>query len=392
MPIFSNQLAAVAPSTGPVPAGIADSMIDSPFLAPVRVGVETTGIYTTNAGVARYVRGLLKGLKRVGGHESFELGWPVENLKYQQPQRALKTIYREYFWGKVLAPAELHRKNAQVLHSTSGMFIRVPSGVKHVITLHDISISCHPERFRKWQIKSWNRRLGALAKADKILSISQFTADEAMKLLGLPASRFEIVHNGNDFHPEEPRPAERAPDAEFAIPSEFFLFIGSLEPGKNLALLKRAYQQAESEGKLLPPLVIVGARWQGVPGEGPPPKGWIYMGRQDDQILVWLYRRALALAFPSIYEGFGLPVIEANALDCPVICSPVSSLPEIAGNAALFTEMTHEAYLGSMRQIAASPDVRQSLIDAGRKNCQRFSWTRCAQQTVAVYHASLRTG
>jgi alpha-1,3-rhamnosyl/mannosyltransferase len=355
----------------------------------VRVGVDTTAIYTTNAGIARYVHGLLRGLSRVGGHDAFELGWAVENLKYQQPARALKTVYREYFWGKVVAPRELVQKHARVLHSTSGMFIRAPRGVKHLITLHDISISRHPERFRKWQVKSWNRRLGALAKADKILAISQFTADEAMKLLGLPASKFAIVHNGNDFHPEEPSPPERAPDAAFGVPSEFFLFIGSLEPGKNLALLKRAYLQAESEGKLLPPLVIVGVRWEGVPGEGTPPKGWIYMGRQDDQVLVWLYRRALALAFPSIYEGFGLPVIEANALDCPVICSPASALPEIAGDAALFTDMTHEAYLASMRLVAAYDQTRQDLIEKGRKNCLRFSWTSCARQTVALYHECL---
>jgi len=280
------------------------SIMDPPAVSAVplapqralRVGVETTGIYTTQAGVARYVRGLLRGLKRVGGHDSFEVGWPVENLKYQQPTRALKTAYRELFWGKVLAGMQLKRHRAEVMHSTSGMFIRVPRGIKHVITLHDMSISRHPERFRKWQIKSWNRRLGALTKCDRIVAISQFTADEAMKMLGLPASKFDIVYNGYDWHPDEPRPAERAPSSEFSIPPEFFLFIGSLEPGKNLKLLKSAYELAASQGRTLPPLVIVGARWQGVPGEGAPPKNWIYMGRQDDAVLVYLYRRALAIA------------------------------------------------------------------------------------------------
>lgn len=370
------------------------STIDPPALATttsapqraVRVGVETTGIYTTQAGVARYVRGLLRGLQRVGGHDSFEVGWPVENLKYQQPARALKTAYRELFWGKILAGMELKRRRAEVMHSTSGMFIRVPRAIKHVITLHDMSISRHPERFRKWQINSWNRRLGALSKCDRIIAISQFTADEAIKLLGLPARKFDIVYNGYDWHPDEPRPAERAPSVEFEVPSEFFLFIGSLEPGKNLKLLKAAYELAESQDKTLPPLMIVGARWQGVPGEGAPPKNWIYMGRQDDDVLVYLYRRALALLFPSIYEGFGLPVVEANSLDCPVICSPVSALPEVAGDAALLTEMNPQAYLDAMLRLASNDRARQDLIAAGRVNCRRFSWTRCAQETVAVYH------
>jgi glycosyltransferase involved in cell wall biosynthesis len=358
----------------------------------LRVALDTNGLYTTQAGVARYIRGLIKGLHRVapdGGVTWRELGWPVETFGYAQPWRAMKTAYRELFWGKLIAPAQARRERADLVHSTGSLFLRVPRPLRHVLTLHDMSISRTPERFRRWQVYSWNRRLPNIARADRVLAISQFTADEGMRLLGLPASKIDVVHNGCDFHPaDEPIPLERAPEG-VSIPPEFFLFVGSLEPGKNLKLLKAAYEAARFDGRPLPPLVIVGARWQGVPGEGEKPVDWLYLGRQPDECLVWLYRHALALAFPSIYEGFGLPPIEAMALRCPVICSPTSSLPEVTGGAAHLCDLTPQAYVEGLSRLARETVLRDELIERGLGNAMRFSWTRCARQTIDVYRRAM---
>jgi len=345
-------------------------------VSKLRVGFETTGIYTTQAGIARYVRGLQRGIEDMSdsGVALFPLAWEVESFAYKQPQRAIKTAYRELFWGKIVAPRVLLGKNADLLHSTSTLFIRCPRSIKHVLTLHDLSITRHPERFRKWQVHSWNRRLPGILKADRIIAISQFTADEAMNYLGLPASKIDVVHNGCDWHQDIIRFKERQP-TDFEVPSEFFLFVGSLEPGKNLKLLNEVYRLAESRNKPLPPLMIVGARWEGVATEGEKPRGWHYLGRQSDEVLLYLYRRALALVFPSIYEGFGLPMIEAMAQNCPVICAKTSSLPEIAGK-----------WADAMREVNGRPDFRNDLISRGRERAKRFTWERCAQQTVAVYH------
>jgi alpha-1,3-rhamnosyl/mannosyltransferase len=362
----------------------------SPISDSIRVGYETTGIYTTQAGVARYVRGLQTGMQQVrpSGIELFPLAWEVENFAYRQPQRALKTIYRELVWGKVVAPRILLKRGADLLHSTSSLFIRCPEGVKHLITLHDLSISRHPERFRKWQVNSWNRRLPNVLKADRVLCISQFTADEAMKLLNLPAEKIDVVHNGCDWHQSEIRFEERKPD--LALPPEFFLFVGSLEPGKNLKLLKDAYLLAQSRNRRLAPLMIVGARWQGVATEGQQPQGWHYLGRQPDEVLLYLYRRALALVFPSIYEGFGLPVIEAMAQDCPVICSNTSSLPEVAGDAALIVELRASRWVDVMRDVMKRPELRKELINRGHQRAKHFTWKRCAEETVATYHKVMK--
>jgi alpha-1,3-rhamnosyl/mannosyltransferase len=354
------------------------------------IAIDTNGLYTTQAGVARYIRGLLNGLKRVAAPdvELQTVAWEVENFLYRQPERALKTVYRELIWARFNAPFHLRKRNVALLHSTAGPLIRRPRGVREVVTLHDLAVLRHPERFRSWQGASARRRLGRVRRADQVICISRFTAEEAMALLNLPASTFIVVHNGCEFHPSEPEAPEAKPGV--TLPNEYFLFVGSLEPGKNLALLKAVYALAEGRDQLLPPLLIVGARWEGVGHEGSPPKGWHYLGRLPDEVLVYLYRRATALVFPSKYEGFGFPVAEAMSLGCPVICSPVASLPEVGGNAALFTDMMPDAYLNAMRQVSREAGLRDELIERGLVQAAKFSWNKCAREVLEVYRAKLR--
>jgi alpha-1,3-rhamnosyl/mannosyltransferase len=199
----------------------------------------------------------------------------------------------------------------------------------------------------------------------------------------LPAAKLEVVYNGCDFQGHDSPPAE-APPRE-PVPAEFLLFVGSLEPGKNLALLKSAYAVAGEQGQRLPPLVIVGARWEGLAHEGPPPADWHYLGRQPDEALVYLYRRALALVYPSKYEGFGLPVAEAMALGCPVVCSPVSSLPEVGGDAALFVDADPSAYVAAIRRLVSQSGERDEMRRRGLVQSRKFTWDRCAEGTLAVY-------
>jgi alpha-1,3-rhamnosyl/mannosyltransferase len=357
----------------------------------IRIGIDTNALYTTQAGTARYIRGLFKGLDRIAAPDvkMLPIAWEVENFQYRQPQKALKTIYRELIWAKFHAPRLLKKNNIQLLHAPAGPLIHPPRGIKEVVTLLDLAILRHPERFRLWHRTSACRRLQNLHRADRIICISRFTADEAMALLNLPAAKLAVIHCGCDFHPDELPPPEAKPD--FNVPADFFLFVGSLEPGKNLALLKETYALAEAEKRVLPPLLIIGARWEGVGNEGTPPKNWHYLGRQSDDILIYLYRRALALVFPSKYEGFGLPVAEAMALGCPVICSPVASLPEVGGDAAMFTDMTPVAYLQTMLRLSRDSGLRVELIEKGLAQAARFSWKKCAGEVLEAYRSVLST-
>src|SRR6266571_4198624 len=164
----------------------------------VRVVIDTNGLYTTQAGTSRYIRGLLRGLRRlsVPGFQHFDLAWKVENFSFQQPQRALKTFYRELFWAKVIAPGLIAKHQAGVFHSTAECLVMPPAGVRHVATLHDLAVFRHPERFRPWHKWSARKRLKRLHQVDRVICISHFTADEALALLGLPHQKLRIVHNG----------------------------------------------------------------------------------------------------------------------------------------------------------------------------------------------------
>lgn len=351
----------------------------------MRVAIDTNPLYVTQAGVARYVRGLLRGLDELQPEdcERHPLAWEVENLAYAQPQRAVKTVFRELIWARWLAPQALRRVRADLLHTTSVFPIQAPRGTRRVVTLYDLALLRHPGRFRPWQRFSGQRGLRQLQEADRIITISQFTADEAMALLGLPAARLTPVLLGWDGV-DEPAGLPGATPV-FPVPGEFFLFVGSLEPGKNLALLREVWAVAAAVGHPLPPLLIAGARWAGVPGEGPPPADWHYLGHVPDADLARLYRLALALVFPSKYEGFGLPVLEAMGRGCPVICSRVASLPEVAGDAAWWCNLDSASYLAALRECATNGPARERCVRAGPAQAPRFSWRKCAEETVAVY-------
>jgi glycosyltransferase involved in cell wall biosynthesis len=356
---------------------------------PLRVALDTSCLYTTRAGTARYTQGLLSGFRLLGDDSPaiIPLAWPVENFGYRQPARALRTAYRELIWCRTRAYAEIKSAGCHLLHSNSHFAFRVPVGMARVHTLHDLAILRHPEKFRPWQRAASRRFLKKLASMHRIICVSQFTADEAMSLLSIPSRKITVVYNGADL-------AERTGpggEQELApLPTEFFLFVGSLEPGKNLALLKAVYQLAGQTGGPLPPLYIAGTRWEGVEGEGAPPKEWTYLGRVSDNALAALYRRATALVFPSKYEGFGLPVLEAMSFGCPVICSRSGSIPEVGGDAVCYSDLDAPGFLAAMRRLLTDPVRRDAMKAMGLERSRLFSWQRCAAETAAVYQSVLR--
>jgi glycosyltransferase involved in cell wall biosynthesis len=353
-----------------------------------RVLLNVTPLYTGQAGVARYVRGLRRGLRDFAPEVAVtELGWPVCNFDKPQPLRAMVTAWRDLVWRRTVPRWECRRRRPDLVHDTSSWALGDLPGVARVATVHDAAVLRFPERFRPWQRRSVLQALAAARSCDRVIAISRFTADELVALAGFDPGKIEVVYNGADFGPDAPESSPSIP----GLPDRFFLFVGSLEPGKNLALLRQVYERAKATGKELPPLLIVGARWTGVAGEGPPPREWRYLGHLPDAELVWLYRRALALVFPSKYEGFGLPLVEAMVLGCPVICSPVASLPEVGGEAVRYASPTAEGYLEALLELERDAPLRTAMGERGRRQVGRFSWTRCAEETMDVYRRTKAT-
>jgi glycosyltransferase involved in cell wall biosynthesis len=318
----------------------------------LRVGVDTSPLVQTRAGTARHVRGLLGALR---DRPRLEL----ELISFGGPGRA-SSVARDALWY----PVGLGRRarSLDVLHCTT---FRGPSDtdVPTVLTVHDLAILRAPEAFPRWH--RLYGRFGlerVLRAADAIVAVSDFSRAETVELAGVPAERVRVVPHGVDpvFTPAGPR-------AE----GDYVLAVATLEPRKNLARAVDAARQAGVE------LRVVGARgWGGVDVEG-------WLGEIPDAELAALYRGARCLLYPSLYEGFGLPVLEAMACGTPVVTSSATAMEEVAGGAAVLVDPLDVAAIAA--GIEEAQRRREELVPAGIARAGEFTWQRAADSVVALW-------
>jgi glycosyltransferase involved in cell wall biosynthesis len=255
-----------------------------------------------------------------------------------------------------------------------------------VVTVHDLAFRRLPQTVQRETRDNLERQLlSALAAADAIIAVSQATADDLRELLGVGTRRIHVVHEGVDavF-------ATAAGAVPPGLPARFLLFVSTLEPRKNVTGLLAGFERAVADG-YPGDLVLVG-RW-GWRTEaarrafaGSPVRGRIHhLDGLDRAALNAALRRAEALLFPSLLEGFGLPVLEAMACGLPVITSSRSSLPEVAGDAALYVDPDDPADIAAaIVHLAGEPALRQALVEAGRRRAALFTWEQAAAATASV--------
>jgi glycosyltransferase involved in cell wall biosynthesis len=322
----------------------------SPPEPELRVGVDVSPFQLTEAGTARYLRNLLAALH----------GVDVREYSFPGSSRPAK-VTRDILWYLGALPLRAARDRVDVLHCTAH---RGPlrSRVPVVVTVHDLAVFRHPDAFNRWT-RSYSRTLlpRLARRANRVIAVSEFTKGEAVELLGVEPSRVRVVPHGvaSPFEPYGP-----------AGGGSYALAVGTLEPRKNLA---RAVLAAERAGVEL--RVVGAAGWGGVDVDT--------VGFVDDDELARLYRGAQCLVYPSLYEGFGLPVLEAMACGTPVVTSATGATAEVAGEAAVLVDpLDVEAIAAGIREAI---ERRDELRAAGLERASRFTWDKAAQQTVDVY-------
>ena len=286
-----------------------------------------------------------------------------------------------------------------VFHATDYRIVRMDCPV--VATLHDALPISHPEwcspRLRA--VKNWLQKRAA-QKADHVIAVSRFAVRELVECFGVDERRISVVHNGVGAEWFEAPPAE-ARDATLArhgLKPGYFLFVGTLQPRKNVERLLQAYLALPPVLRAARQLVIVGA------------PGWrsddlvrqISAARQRGENVAWLseltdaaqlrhlYAGAGALVFPSLYEGFGIPVLEAFAAGLPVVASNATSLPEVCQGAALeFDPLSVPELSAAMTSMVRDDALRARCIAAGRRRALELTWDITARRTAAVYHSLL---
>jgi glycosyltransferase involved in cell wall biosynthesis len=322
----------------------------------VKVGVDVAPLVLDAAGTARYVRGVLGGLE---GRPQLD----VRPLTWGGPGR-LTAALRDVAWYPAALP--LQARGLDVLHCTT---FRAPlkAPLPVVVTVHDLAIVRHAEYFTAWtRLYARTLLLPVLRAADRIVAVSEFTRREVVELARVPEERVRVTYNAAD---------EAFSPAGHAAGGEFVLAVGTLEPRKNLPRL------IEATARLGLELRVAGARgWGGVEVGG----GHVtWLGRPSDGELAELMRGALCVAYPSLYEGFGIPVLEAMQCGAPVVTSSGTAMEEVVGDAAELVDPLDVASIaaGIERAVARRDELRAAGIERAR----RFTWTATADATAAVY-------
>jgi glycosyltransferase involved in cell wall biosynthesis len=324
----------------------------------MRVGIDVSPLAQTRAGTARYLRALLRELDRRPDVEVVRFGFGGD--------RRAATLARELAWYPVGLPRAARRAGVDVLHCTT---YRGPvgSGPPVVVTVHDLAVFRHPEVFPRWT-RTYGRLVvpHMIRAARRVIAVSEFTRGELVELLRVPEERIRVIPNAvdDDFRPDGP-----------AAEGEYVLAVGTLEPRKNLERLGEAARRAGLE------LRVVGARgWGGVSANG---GGVRWLGELPDEELARLYRGASCFAYPSLYEGFGIPILEAMACGAPVVTSAGGATEEVAGGAAVLVDPLDPAEIA--RGIEEAAARRDELRRLGLERARRWTWADVAAVTVEVY-------
>ena len=266
-----------------------------------------------------------------------------------------------------------------------------------VVTVHDLAFLRNPEfvadaeRYRGL----FHAAAEQMERADLVLADSENTARDVVAAYGLPPERVKTVSLAYDRDLFHPGPAPQEGSGAGALPPRFILSVGTIEPRKNHLGLIRAFEAFISQrGDDGTHLVLAGSLGWGFEGvcramEESPCRHLIHhLQGVPDAALADLYRRSVALAYPSWYEGFGIPVLEAMACGCPVVTTRVSSLPEVAGDAALLVPPGDtEALADALVRLCSDVGLRAGLVDAGLRRAELFSWERVAREVAAAYAA-----
>ncbi len=374
----------------------------------MRIGIDFTSAIAQSAGIARYTRELVNALARLDTPDRFTLFSTERPTKDrpipQAPNFRTRVVplgnrNTTILWQRlrVPLPIELLAGGMRVLH---GPDYTLPPAIRarRVVTIHDLAFITNPE----CSVPSLAAYLSAVVPravhaADRVIAVSQRTADDLVERLRVPRDKIDVIYLGISptFTPQVDPAAVAALRAKYTLDQPFVLAVGTVEPRKNYERLIRAFASARHEPSGPQSLVIAGR------------PGWLNegvyeavatLGLRDavkfldflpDGELPTLYHAASALAMPSIYEGFGIPVAEAMASGTPVVCSTGGSLPEVAGDAAVLVPPTDEAALAeALVRVMSDDPLRAALRERGLQRATRFTWDAAARAHLAVYHSA----
>jgi glycosyltransferase involved in cell wall biosynthesis len=370
----------------------------------IHLSLDYTPAIQQHAGIGRYADELTRALLALWPDEDWRLFYvdaqhrvptpPLDRLPRQVVRRSNKT----WRLSVMLASCFRHSQDAAIdrasdlFHATDHVlpYLTRP---RSIFTLHDLTPVLYPATHAQLNRRFMQLLLPHfLRAADIVIADSDCTRRDALRRYGIPEEQLRVVHLGVNagFKPIDAATAQAVRE-RYQLPERFILSVGTIEPRKNLLVLLEAYHALRQQGADVQ-LVIAGKRgWRNEPfferlqTLGLTDKVKL-LGFLPDDDLPALYSLAAVFAFPSLYEGFGLPVLEAMACGTPVICSNASSLPEVAGEAAIQIVPTDvREWTQALKRVSQDAALRASLRERGVRQAARFTWETTARHTYAIY-------
>ena len=357
----------------------------------VKIGVDgNEANVEKKVGVSVYALNILKYFHKVADKNTifyvYLKNTPLSDLPKENKFFKYKIIKGKVLWSQIFLPFNLFLHKGIDVYFSPAHYLPAFCPVPQVVTIHDLAYLYFPSDFTKkdlWQLKNWTNF--SIKKSKQIIAVSKTTKKDIIKNYVIDEAKVSVVYNGFE------KSLNKLKNEKFKLKNEkYVLFVGTIQPRKNLVILINAFNEFIKINKDFK-LIIVGK------------KGWLYSdifekikvmkleekviftGHISDQELVGYYKNAFCLVLPSLYEGFGIPILEAMSYDCPVITSFSSSLPEIGGEACLYFDPRNSYnLLEKLTELQNNKELRKELIVKGRQRTKIFSWEKCAKETLDI--------
>jgi glycosyltransferase involved in cell wall biosynthesis len=371
----------------------------------MKVAIDVRTVLPNRSGVGNYVLNLIQNLRQVDPEPMYYFLAQKKNLSLlgdlARKQNSFLTLFSHEnhplsdFWEHFILPLRLKRMEIDIFHGPASL---IPFRKDHyglVVTIHDLVAFLFPETI-PLKYGAYMRYLlrQAVKRANRIISVSEHTRQDLMKILNVPSEKITVIHEAPSpiFRPDDKEAVQSRLKNRYGITKKFIYHLGNIEPRKNLIVLLEAFTRVCRELGNEYQLVVSGQ------------KGWLIHSLSHflknypmrDQILFTGYIQmedlplfmngAEIFVFPSLYEGFGLPVLEAMSCGTPVISSNRSSIPEIVGSAGVLVDPTDIQNLAErIIHLLREPAERMRLSQLGKEQAARFSWVEAARKTLDVY-------
>ena len=379
----------------------------------MRVAISTSVVQRGKSGVGQYVLALVRALlQQEGAHQLvlfvLEQDQPLFQFARDRAEIVLvserfRPAVKNIFWHQVFLPSLLRQHRVDVLHVPSYRRLPLRAPCARVATIHDLAQFHVRSKYDAARMLYGRVVVKHLARRqDEIIAISSNTARDIARFFGVPTQRQTLIVNGIDharFHPGHRGAALAEAASRWQLNAPFFLFVSRLEhPAKNHVRLMEAFNRFKAQTRSNWHLAFGGSDWHGVEAiraaarQSPFAQDIRFLGFVDDASLPNLYRAADTMVYPSLFEGFGFPPVEAMACGCPVISSTRGSLAEVVADAARTVDPEDvQSIATALCDLAGDPALRERLRQAGFQNARRFDWAENARQVLAVYRRAMET-